>query len=62
MPGDPDQHLFVYTTAPGTPSRQAMKLLGILTASAPGDSTTRSAPTPRSLSPNDQEPGLPSGT
>lgn len=62
MPGDPDQHLFVYTTAPGTPSRQAMELLGILTTSAPGDSTTRSAPTPRSLGPNDQEPGLPSGT
>lgn len=41
MPGDPDQHLFIYTTAPGTPSRQAMELLGIHTASTPAGSVPR---------------------
>jgi transcriptional regulator with XRE-family HTH domain len=32
MPGDPDQTLFVYTTEPGSPSRDAMSLLASWTA------------------------------
>ena len=41
MPGDSDQNLFIYTTPAGTPSRQAMELLGILTASTPAGSRTQ---------------------
>lgn len=34
LPGDPDQTLFIYTTEPGTQSRQAMNLLSSWTLSA----------------------------
>jgi transcriptional regulator with XRE-family HTH domain len=34
LPGDPDQTLFVYTTEPGTTSRQAMNLLASWVASS----------------------------
>lgn len=27
VPGEPDQQLFVYTTAPGSPSEDALKIL-----------------------------------
>ncbi|MFG1717084.1 helix-turn-helix transcriptional regulator [Micromonospora chalcea] len=48
MPGDPDQTLFIYTTDPGSPSHDNLRLLGSLVArsgSTPG--TTSSTRTPR---------------
>jgi transcriptional regulator with XRE-family HTH domain len=36
LPGDPGQSLFVYTTEPGTPSRQALALLASWTGQAAG--------------------------
>lgn len=43
LPGDPGQTLYVYSTEPGTPSRDAMELLAswTLTSSAPGARTPR---------------------
>lgn len=35
-PGDPDTTVFIYTTEPGSPSRQAMDLLASWTAPGPG--------------------------
>ncbi|MEU4311211.1 helix-turn-helix transcriptional regulator [Nocardia sp. NPDC024068] len=37
LPGDPDQTLYVYTTEPGSPSREALRLLA--SWSMPGDTT-----------------------
>ncbi|MFD4205350.1 helix-turn-helix transcriptional regulator [Micromonospora tulbaghiae] len=48
LPGDPDQTLFVYTTDPGSPSHDNLRLLGLLTArtrTAPGRAA--STPSPR---------------
>ncbi|WP_090044876.1 helix-turn-helix transcriptional regulator [Lentzea fradiae] len=44
LPGDPDMMLYVYTTPPGSPSRQAMDLLASWTASDSGARTPRTAP------------------
>ncbi len=41
LPGDPDQTLFVYTTRPGSPSRQAMDLLTAWTLSPAGTPPVR---------------------
>ena len=37
LPGDADQTLYVYTTEPGSPSREALRLLA--SWAMPGDTT-----------------------
>ncbi|WP_422747500.1 helix-turn-helix transcriptional regulator [Micromonospora sp. WMMD1219] len=47
LPGDPDQTLFVYTTDPGSPSHDNLRLLGSLaarTGPVPGRTPPREAP------------------
>ncbi|MFJ5993225.1 helix-turn-helix domain-containing protein [Lentzea sp. NPDC092896] len=44
LPGDPDTMLYLYSTAPGSPSRQAMDILASWTASGPGTRLSRSEP------------------
>ncbi|MEV5893215.1 helix-turn-helix domain-containing protein [Nonomuraea fuscirosea] len=46
MPGDNDQTMFVYTTEPGTASREALNLLASWTLTRPGTDPATPAPPP----------------
>ncbi|MEV4083631.1 helix-turn-helix domain-containing protein [Nonomuraea fuscirosea] len=46
MPGDNDQTMFVYTTEPGTASREALNLLASWTLTGPGTDPAATTPPP----------------
>lgn len=55
LPGDPDQTLFLYTTDPGSPSYDNLRLLGSLaarTAPAPGRASSTPLPDASRTEPN----------